>query len=231
MKRYAEWNTFLPLWQARLDLEKGKAAAELSDKMAQVWAACADYYVGHAYTAMNKHDLGIPHYKKGIAYARKTLQKEPRNQPANFWYILNLSRSIQYTSLVNKGRFLMDLIEPSFLSLKEISGYSYFNIIGVCSTMITNGGWVTERGMAMAGITVDNVRIGLELSEMLYPDFFYTSYCRADLLAYKGRKKEALAMLEKLMARSPNVHLPRPENLFDQHEARILYEELKQGKR
>jgi len=240
MKRYADWNTFLPLWQARLDLEKGKAAAELSEKMAQahpgdvmaqIWAACADYYVGHAYTSMNKHEQGIPYYKRGIAFAQKALQREPQNQPANFWYVLNLSRSIQFTSLVNKGRYLMDLMKPSFLSLKENSGYSYFNIIGVCSTMITNGGWVTERGMAMAGITVDNVRNGLELAEMVYPDFFYTSYCRADLLAYKGRKREARTMLERLMARSPSVNPPRPENIFDQREARMLYDALKEGKR
>jgi len=38
-------------------------------------------------------------------------------------------------------------------------------------------------------------------------------------------------MLEKLMARSPSVNPPRPENLFDQREARILYDALKQGKR
>ena len=199
--------------------------------MAQVWASRANYYVGGAYTALNQHNLALPYYKKGIIYGEKALRIQPQNQPANFWYVVSLSRSIQFTSLVNKARFLMDLLKPTWLCVKENSSYACFNILDVCGTMITNGGWVTEKGMRMAGITMENVENGLELAEMLYPDFFYTSYCRADILAYKGKKKEALAILGKLLARDPDINKQMPENHFDQREARTLYEALKQGRR
>lgn len=240
MKGYAEWNTFFALWQARLDMEKAKAAVVLSEKMAQahagdvmaqIWAARANYYVGGVLTTLNDHDRALPFYRKGITYAEKAMQMQPQSQPANFWYVMNLSRSIQFTSLLNKARYLSDLLKPSWLCMKENSSYACFNMLDVCGTMITNGGWVTEKGMAMAGITMTNVENGLELAEMLYPDFFYTSYCRADILAYKGKKKEALAILEKLLARNPDVNKQMPENHFDQREARKLYDALKQGKR
>jgi len=57
-------------------------------------------------------------------------------------------------------------------------------------TMVTNGGWVTEKGMVIASINLDIEMNGLEQSEILYPDYLYIPYARADILAYKGKKTE-----------------------------------------
>ena len=241
MAQYPEWNAFLPLWQARIDMEKAKAAAALAEKMAQahpqdalaqVWAARVYYYIGEVNTSLKEHDKkAIPNYEKGIAYAGKALKLDPQYVPANHWYVLNLARSIQFTSLMNKARYLMDLLHPALLCAREDVGYFYFNILDIVGTMITYGGWVTEKGMKMVGISVDMITNGLELAEMLYPDYYYLPYCRADVLAYKGKKKEAMAILERVLARNPDINNLIPENHNYQREARMLYEAIQQGKR
>jgi len=241
MAQYPEWNAFLPLWQARLDMEKAKAAAVLAEKMAQahprdvmaqVWAARVYYYIGEVYTSLKEHDQkAIPHYEKGIAYAGKALKLDPQSVPANHWYVLNRARSIQFTSLMNKAKYLMDLLRPALFCAREDVGYFYFNMLDIVGTMITYGGWVTEKGMNMVGISVDTIRNGLELAEMLHPDYYYLPYCRADVLAYKGKKKEALAILENVLARNPDINNLIPENHSYQREARMLYEAIQQGKR
>jgi tetratricopeptide (TPR) repeat protein len=97
--------------------------------------------------------------------------------------------------------------------------------------MITNGGWVTEKGMQLTGITLETELDQLELAEILYPDYFYIPYAKADVLAYKGRKDEALMILEKLLARNPDANkVIAPENRCFQRMAQQLCEEIKKGK-
>ena len=241
MKRYPGWDGFMQLWMARADMEKAKAAAALVEKMAQehprdalaqVWAARVYYYIGEVYTSLGEQDQkAIPQYKKGIAYSEKALKLQPQSQLANFWYVMNLARSIQFTSLINKARFFSQLLDSTLLCVKENSSYMFFNVMNLLGTMITNGGGITEKGMRIAGITLQMDLNGLEIAEMLYPDFYYIPYCRADILASKGKKKEALAILEKLLSRNPDANKQIPENRSFLREAKTLYEALKEGKR
>ena len=49
-----------------------------------------------------------------------------------------------------------------------------------------------------------------------------------EILRYKGKKKEALAILEKLIARNPENNLTLiPENISFIRYAKILYNEMK----
>jgi len=237
METYPQWSNFYALWQARADVEKAKGAASLAEEMAlenpkdvlaQVWAARAYYFIGEVHTSLGEHDdKAIPNYKKGIFYAETAMKLNPKSQIANFWYLMNLARSIQFTNILNKFRCLMNLYHAIMLNLRENSGYMFFNSYNVLGTMITNGGWVTEKGMGLAGLRLDQVLNGLEISEMMYPDFYYISYCRADILSYKGKKDEALAILESLLARSPDVNEQIPENHSFQREARKLYDAIR----
>ncbi|MEN6474564.1 MAG: hypothetical protein ABFD81_11170 [Syntrophaceae bacterium] len=241
MKRYPDWDGFMKLWLARADMEKAKTAAVLVEKMAQehprdalaqVWAARVFYYIGEVYTSLGEQNQkAIPQYKKGIAYSEKALKLQPQSQLANFWYVMNLARSIQFTSLINKARFFSELLDSTLLCVKENSSYMFFNVMNLLGTMITNGGWITEKGMRIAGITLQMDLNGLEIAEMLYPDFYYIPYCRADILASKGKKKEALEILEKLLSRNPDANKQIPENRSFQREAKTLYEAIKEGKR
>jgi tetratricopeptide (TPR) repeat protein len=70
----------------------------------------------------------------------------------------------------------------------------------------------------------------LEIAEILCPDYFYIPYTRADILAYKGKKKEALAILEKLINRDPDINKQIPENHAFLRLAKNLYHDIKNGK-
>jgi tetratricopeptide (TPR) repeat protein len=97
--------------------------------------------------------------------------------------------------------------------------------------MVTNGGWVTEKGMVIASINLDIEMNGLELAEIFFPDYLYIPYARADILAYKGKKKEAMAILEKIIAANPDANPVIPENRSFQRAAKELLSDLQQGKR
>jgi tetratricopeptide (TPR) repeat protein len=241
MPSYAGWGTFQKLWAARADIEKAKAAAAMTeqfafenpqDGLAQIWAARANYYLGENYTSTGEHNTkALPYYKQGIVYSEKARARIPNSVPANYWYQLNLARSIQFTSLFNKGRYLMDLLNPLLFCSRENSSYYYFGPAQTLGTMITNGGWVTEKGMQIAGISLETALAGLELTEILYPDYYHAPYCRADVLVYQGKRQEALAILENLLARNPDANALIPENRFFLRMARTLYTDIKKGRR
>ena len=237
--KYPGWDAFKALWLARLDVEKGKAAAAMVEKiakenpadgLAQIWAARANYYVGEYYTGIDEHDKGIPYYKQGIAYAAIARKLLSNSVPANYYYMLSRSRSIQFTSLANKARYLNDILNPLLFCSKENSAYYFYGPIISLATIVTSGGWITERGMRFANITVDMDMNFLELAEIMFPDYYYIPFARADLLAYKGKKAEALAILEKLITRDPNADPLVPENHGFLKEAKRLYNKIKQGK-
>jgi len=241
MSCYAGWDAFMPLWVARVDIAKAQNAAAIVEKiaqehpkdaLAQTWAARADFYVGQYYTSTGEHNAkGLPYYKKGISYAEKARTLQPNSVPANYWYQVNLARSIQFTSLLNKARYLRALFNPLIFASLENSTYYFSGPILTLGTMITNAGWVTEKGMQMANITLEMDMIGLEMAEILYPDYYYLPYIRADILFYKGKKKEALVILEKLLTRNPDVNRLIPENHIFIRMARTLYNDIQNGKR
>lgn len=235
-----EFDAFKQLWAQRVDIEKAKAAAAAMEKiadsrpnngLAQTWACYTNYFIGQYYTGQNEHDSkGMAYYKKGIAYGEKAKKLLPYDVPANYWYQNNLARSIQFTSLTNQARYLMDLLRPLLFCSYENNSYYYFDPTLTLATMITNGGWVTEKGMAIAGITLDMEMNGLEIAEILCPTFYYIPYARADVLAAKGRKQEAMKILEKLLAKNPDIDPMIPDNRTYQNLARLLYNKLKAEK-
>jgi len=238
--QYAGWPTFKQLWLARVDIDKAKSALAMVEKMAQqhpddglaqVWAARTSYYVGEYYTGEGEHDTkSLPYYEKGMFYAAKARKLMPHSVPANYWYQINRARSVQTTNLLNKARYLMDMLVPLYFCSRENSNYYFCGPGLTLATMVTNGGWVTEKGMRIVGVTLEMVMNGLEISEILFPNYYYTPYARADILAYKGNKKEALAMLEKIMSSNPDVDPLIPENHIFIRLARHLHSEIKNGK-
>jgi tetratricopeptide (TPR) repeat protein len=235
------WNRFVILWAQRVDVEKGKAAVKIleelananpNDGFAQLWACRGNYYLGEYYTSVRQHDdMAVPYYKRGAEFGEKVLKIMPYSVPAHYWYQLNVARSIQYTGMLNKARHFNTLLKSLVFCSRENNLYYFFGPALTLATMITNGGWVTEKGMQLTGITLETELDQLELAEILYPDYFYIPYAKADVLAYKGRKDEALIILEKLLTRNPDANkVIAPENRCFQRMAQQLCEEMKKGK-
>lgn len=237
--KYPGWDTFKALWLARLDIEKGKAAVAMVEKMAkdnprdglvQTWASRVNYYIGLYYTSIDEHEKSMIYYKQGILYGKKARELLPNSVPANYWYMLNLSRSIQFTSLVNKARYLKSILDPLYFCSKENSIYFFCGPVISLATIVTNGGWITEKGMNLVDITLEMDLNGLEIANILFPHYYYIPFAWADVLAYKGKKTEALTILEKILASNPNIDPLIPENHCFIRLARRLYNDIKQGK-
>jgi tetratricopeptide (TPR) repeat protein len=237
--KYPGWDTFKTLWLARIDIEKGKAAVAMAERMArehpadglaQTWASRANYYIGQYFTSIDEHDKGIIYYKQGIAYGSKARELLPNSVPANYWYMLNLSRSIQFTSFANKARYLKSILDPLYFCSKENSIYFFCGPVISLATIVTNGGWIAEKGMSFVNITLEMDLNGLEIASILFPHYYYIPYAWADVLAYKGKKAEALAILEKIIASDPNIDPLFPENHIFIRMAKRLYADIKQGK-
>lgn len=237
---YPGWDAFKALWLNRLDVKNAVAALAMLEKiakqnsadgLAQTWVSRANYYVGIYYTSLDEHDKAMIYYKQGIVYGTKARKLLPYSVPANYWYLLNLQRSVQFTSFLNKARNLKNILDPLYFSSKENSMYFFCGPVISLATTITNGGWVTEKGMNLVNVTVDMDLNALEIAYMLFPHYYYIPYAWADVLAYKGRKAEALALLEKLISSDPNIDPLYPENHCTIRLAKRLYDEIKQGKR
>lgn len=235
------WQDFMKLWQQRADLEKGKAAITMLDRfaaenpkdgLALTWASRGNYYMGEVYSSLGEHDTkAMPYYEKGLAYGKKAIRLLPNSAPAHYWLQLNLARSVQFKSKPQQALKLMDLYTNLVFTARENVSYYFGGPLVTLGTMVTNGGWVTEKGMNFIGLTIEIDMLGLELMEVLYPDYYYFAYAKADILRYQGKKKEALAVLEKLIARNPDNNLTLiPENRNFIRFARIMYNEFKQGK-
>ncbi|KQC08711.1 MAG: hypothetical protein APR62_00155 [Smithella sp. SDB] len=236
---YPGWSTIKALWVARLDVEKAKKAATMlekiandnpSDVLAQLWASRSNYYIGEYYTCLDEHNKGMPYYKKGIAYATLAYKILPTSVPANYYCMLNRARIIQFTNIANKALYLKDILDPIFFCSKENSLYYFCGPIISLATIITSGGWITEKGMRLANVTSDMDMNFLELAEIMFPDYYYIPFARADLLAYKGKKTEALAVLERVIAGNPDVDPMVPENHGFIRVSKRLYNDIKQGK-
>ncbi|MDD5344793.1 MAG: hypothetical protein PHW12_10295, partial [Smithella sp.] len=198
--------------------------------LAQTWASRVNYYIGLYYTSTDEHEKSMIYYKQGILYGKKARELLPNSVPANYWYMLSLSRSIQFTSLVNKARYLKSILDPLYFCSKENSIYFFCGPVISLATIVTNGGWITEKGMNLVDITLEMDLNGLEIANILFPHYYYIPFAWADVLAYKGKKTEALTILEKILASNPNIDPLIPENHCFIRLARRLYNDIKQGK-
>lgn len=232
------WNRFLPLWNQRTDIAKATAAARIledfaqanpQDGPAQLWACRANYYLGMYYTSLGQHDeKGVPRYTRGLEFGARALTLLPRSVPAHYWYQLNLARSIQNASLLYKARYLNKLLDILLFCARENGQYYFGGPNLTLGTMITKGGWVTRKGMQIAGVSLETELIALDLAEILYPDFLYIPYVKADILASSGKPAEALKILERLLTRNPeSQRVIAAENHCYQRMARQLIAEIK----
>ena len=235
------WDAFARLWANRYDIEKAVQAQKISEEWAnanpnngllQVWACRASYCVGEYWDSMGEHDSkALPYYKKGIIYGEKAVKLTPQSVPAKYWYNACLGRSVQTTSIFTKASHFSKFFELVLFFWRENSQYHYFGFSLTLAPMITNGGWVTEKGMNAAGVTVENVLTSLDIAAIMYPDFIQIPYSKALLLSYKGKKEQAMKILENVIARNPDKGSAiMAENRCNQRMAKVLYEKLKKGK-
>ena len=235
------WKKFYQLWTQRYDEDKAVAAVKMLDEMAaadpndgmvQVWASRGNYYLGEYWSSMDKHDTkSMPYYKKGIQYGEKSKKLLPYSVPATYWYQLNLARSLQFANIFTKARYITTFVNLLLFCSYENSLYYYFGPNLTLGTMITNAGWVAEKGMGIAGVSLENEMTSLSLAEILYPDYLYIPYAKADILAYKSKKEEAIKILENILVMNPDQNkYAVAENLSNQRFSRLLYNKLKKEK-
>jgi tetratricopeptide (TPR) repeat protein len=241
MPKQPWWDRFYQLWTQRYDLDKAVAAVKLLDEMAaadsndgmvQIWACRGNYYIGEYFSSMDQHETkAMPFYKKGIKYGEKAKKLLPYSVPATYWYQLNLARSLQFANIFTKARYLTTFVNLLLFCSYENALYYYFGPNLTLGTMITNAGRLAEEGMKIAGVSLENEMTSLDLAEMLYPDYLYIPYAKADILAYKGKKEEALKILENVLAMNPDRDkFTIAENRSHQRFSRLLYNKLKMEK-
>ena len=241
MSKQPGWERFYQLWTQRYEEDKAVAAVKLLDEMAaadpndgmvQVWACRGNYYMGEYFSSMNQHEAkAMPYYKKGIQYGEKAKKLLPYSVPATYWYQLNLARSLQFANIFIQTRYLTTFVNLLLFCSKENNLYYYFGPNLTLGTMITNAGWLAEKGMGIAGVSLENEMTSLGLAEILYPDYLYIPYAKADILAYKGKKEEAIKMLENILAMNPDQNkFAIAENRCHQRFSRLLYNKLKKKK-
>jgi tetratricopeptide (TPR) repeat protein len=235
------WSEFKALWDSRQDVEKAVQALRIAEDWArdapdngdvQVWAARVCYSIGEYWTSMGKHDENaVPFYKKGIPYGEKAVKMMPHSVPAKYWYNACLGRSVQTASLMKKASLMTKFMDLVLFFFRENPQYNFFGYNITLSPMITNGGWVTEKAMRLAGVTVEGEMASLDMACIIYPDYLSLPYSKALLLAYKGKKNEAIRILEAMMAKNPDISTSiTAENRNNLRLARILYNELKKEK-
>jgi tetratricopeptide (TPR) repeat protein len=235
------WDTFARLWANRYDIEKASKALKISEEWAkanpgngllQVWACRTNYCMGEYWTSMGEHDSkAVPYYKKGVVFGENAAKIMPDSVPAKYWYNACLGRSVQTASLFTKASHFSTFFELVLFFWRENSQYHYFGFNITMAPMITNGGWVTEKGMRMAGITVENVLTSLDIAATIYPDYIQIPYSKALLLSYRGKKDEAMKILETVISMNPDKGSAiMAENRNNQRLAKELYTKLKRSK-
>jgi len=220
---YKEWRQVINLWEKREDIQKAEKAVELfakiadehpDDGMASIWVARGTYYLGYYYFANKKYQEGISCFKKGIEYAEKAREIMPYSIEANYWLQLDVARSIQRSNIITKGLMFTSILDSLLFCATENGYYFYFGPTLSVGTMITHGGWIARNNLNKRGITIDNVLASLTIAEILYPDYFYITYAKADILFYKGLRDEAIKTCKTLIEKDPYANpIHSPENI------------------
>lgn len=229
------FTTALQDWDKRGDIEKGKKAVaafrRIADEhpdnlVAQTWVCRGNYYLGYYYLAHGDDDASLPFFKQGNVYGLKALELDPHNVPANYWRQLNLARSIQNANILVKARYLHTIMDHLVLTANENTTYFYCGPLISTATIIEKGGWLAERGLGLAGYTMETVTMGLELAVKAFPTYFYTYFARAEVLYHLDRKDEAKKVLLRILDMDPCLNpYHAPENVCVQGLARIFLDE------
>ncbi|MBU0993879.1 MAG: hypothetical protein KJ737_15400 [Proteobacteria bacterium] len=223
-------------WDMREDIHKGKKAVAVfkkiaddnpKDLLAQLWVARGDYYLGFYHLSMGRYDVALPIFKEGNVYGLKALDLSPHSVPANYWRQLNLARSIQNENILVKARYLKPIMSHLVFTANENMTYLYCGPLISTATIIEKGGWVAEKGVGLAGYTVDTVMTGLELAVLAYPTYFYTHFAKAEMLYHLGRKEEAKELINRIIHMDPHQNpYHAPENICTQRLARLFLSEF-----
>ncbi len=208
-----DWETAVAAWDNRADISQAKKAVNLFKQIADkdpqngsslIWVCRGFYYLGYYYMAEQNEEFSLSYFHEGVKYGEKALKILPDSVPANFWFALNFGRTIQNMSLIKKAIKFRPLLSHTMFCLRENPLYFYYGPVLVLGTTITRGGWVVKKVMQRHGLTLDNVLNGLELAELLYPNYLYIPYCKAEIYADIGRIQEAKGILKKVSARAPD---------------------------
>lgn len=240
MPQYPEWKDAVALWDEFADHEKAKKAitifqqiadAHPDDALAQTWASRSNYHVGEYYTSLRRQDEAMPFYNRGMSYGERAIKLTPNSSDARYWYEVSLSRSIQFASPFKQLKHLNTISDHVFFC--EIED-PLINFCGPCvgiSTMITEGGWVAEKGMALMGFKTETSLQEIRMAEILYPDYIYMPFSKADLMAYMGQKEAALAVADKALQQDINRnHYCAGNNSHTIHDLKRLQAKLSADK-
>ncbi|ABW66828.1 tetratricopeptide repeat protein [Desulfosudis oleivorans] len=208
-----KWSRAIVLWGQRADIDSLSASAQLFETMAadhpenllaQMWACYACYNWGEYYTFNDAHDeMGVPLYKKAIAYAEAALRLNPHSVQAHYWRQVSMARKIQTANILTQAAHLNPIMEDLLFCVRENPTYDSCGPVFILATMVIEGGWVCRKGMEMAGYTVEMLFVLLETAEILYPDQTYIPYIHARLLENRDRPEAALPVLERLIQKGP----------------------------
>ncbi|MDY6830260.1 MAG: hypothetical protein SWC96_00195 [Thermodesulfobacteriota bacterium] len=230
-----EFRDALADWDLREDIEKGKQAVAVFEKiagdrpenlLAQTWAARGNYYLGYYYISVGDDDTALPCFKKGNDYGTKALDIDPHFVPAHYWRQLNLARSIENANILVKARYLNTIMDHLVFTANENTTYFYCGPLISTATIIEKGGWLAEKGLGLAGYTIDTVAMGLELAVIAYPTYLYTHFAKAEVLYHVGKKSEARALMGMILSMDPYQNpFHGPENICVQRLARTFLEE------
>lgn len=216
-----EWEKALALYDKRAGDEFDAISAEglesvnrfntIADKnpkdlYAQAWACRVNYDIGQYYSSLGLHEKkGIAYYNKAVFYGDKALSIDPHCLPAGYWTVISRARIIQKEPLFIKIKIVPYIMDKGLKGLCENQLYNYFGASLALSTIITNGGWVAEKAIGVAGVHVDVLIRQLQLAQIVYPTKLYALYGLADLYANMGKKEEALKTLDRLFSKNPDA--------------------------
>jgi len=232
-----EWNEAKRLWLLNEDFQKFTLAIKKfelianknpDDYYAQLWACYANLNMGEYYLFNGDHKKKIPFYDKALEFCSRALAMDPYNYRAHFWYQLTLSRKIQTASIFTKAFHFKTIMDHLIFCVRENALYDSSGPVKVLATMIIEGGWVCEKGMQMAGYTIEMVITFLQVSAILYPEDRYIPYITARLFEREKKKNAALEVLEKSLKKGPPAG-NRPNFIHEMnsyHNLKNLYEKL-----
>ena len=175
-------------------------------------------------------EKGTAYFRHGAEYGQKAVKLAPDSLTAHYWYMADLSRSIQSSGLLHQARYSPVIIDEIKTCMSEDGLYFFGGPAMILSGCITIGGKISQKAMNMLGATPEMAINLLEIAELCYPDCFYMPYLAADQLVLMGQEDKAAGLLEKIIASDPTCS-PRytPENECLVRMSRTLIKKLNQG--
>jgi tetratricopeptide (TPR) repeat protein len=237
MNQYTEWKPVIQLWDARSDIKNAQAAVDIFKKIAdrekgdinaQIWVCRATYYLGRYYEFDNQIEKSVSIFVTGVEYGNRALKINKNNVPANYWFFMNLGRSIEHKSLFVKVANSKSMMDNVLLFVIENPLYFYCSPIMAISDMLTEAGVVMGNIMEIFGVNTQQIITSLELAEVCYPTYFRISLCKAQILANIDQEEAAKKILNEICGRDPKVDTYQTaDNSITQREAKALLAELK----